>query len=120
MPITHAIATDRPLIRVRIWGTITADELTTHYERLAGDPAFDPSFWQLTDVRELDYLDASARAVQSAAESRIFFRGVRRAILVATDYQEAAARTFASYASDVEQLVEVFRDSAAAEQWLQL
>jgi hypothetical protein len=118
MPITYSIDPIRSLVRVRIWGVLTAAELQDHYARLAADPAFDPTFSRLTDARDTERFDATSGEVQHAAEGHLFAAGVRRAIVVATDYQFGMARMFSTFASNIEQQVEVFRDLEDAEAWL--
>jgi hypothetical protein len=118
MPITYTIDLARRLVRLRIWGVLTPDELRDTYARIAADPDFDPCFWQLTDARDLVRVAASAGEVREAAEGRVFTAGTRRAIVASTDYQFGMARMFSSFASGIEQDVQVFRDLAAAEAWL--
>lgn len=118
MSISYTIDPIRRLVLVRLWGVLTAAELEDHYARLAADPAFDPTFWRLTDGRETVRFDATPTEVQRAAEGHLFAAGTRRAIVVSTDYQFGMARMFSTFAENTGQQVEVFRDLEAAEAWL--
>jgi hypothetical protein len=118
--IDYLIEPHRSLVRARMRGVITMEDLFAYYQRLAADPHFDPSFRQLTDARELTNVTAGTGCIRSGAHHQLFARGVRRAIVVSTDLQFGIARMFASFAADVEQDVRVFRGMDAAAAWLRV
>lgn len=120
MPIRYEIDPFLPVIRVSAVGEVTAEEFREHCERLAADPSFDPLYSQLTDLRDLASPHVCLGALQAAIESRLFFAGARRAIVVATTEQLRTARSFADQSSDEAHEVRVFLDLLEAEAWLAL
>ncbi|MFL5619006.1 MAG: hypothetical protein ACJ79A_11525 [Gemmatimonadaceae bacterium] len=118
MSIVYWIDPVRPLVHVRAWGALTPTQLREHQARLAADPQFDPAFWQLTDLRELVHVDGSTEELEANSVHPLFCPGVRRAVLVANEYQIAFTRLFAKLATAVGQQVKIFHDPEAAERWL--
>jgi hypothetical protein len=120
MPMSYEIDGERSLVRCRTWGRLTNEELRDHYREISADPHFDPSFRQLGDLRDVDLGLLDAGAVREVAASRVFAPGVRRALVAPTDHAYGLSRIFAAYADTGLQEVQVFRDMAAAERWLDL
>jgi hypothetical protein len=118
MSIEYTILPSRRLVHVRIWGVVSVTDLLEHYRALQADCAFDPAFWQLTDMREVTDVRGDGCDVALAARSRTFTPGVRRAVVAATDLQFGMARMFATYAEAFGHTVRVFRDLRSAKEWV--
>lgn len=120
MPATYTIDPTRRLVIVRAYGDLTGEELVAYYARLKRDPAFDPSFRQLSDFREVTHISAPAATVAVVAAGKTFAPGTRRAIVAPSNAAYGVARMFGIYAEAAGQVVEAFRDLPAAEAWLGL
>ena len=118
MPATYAIDIERKLVRSRIWGAPTEEEILDHGRRLRADPCFQPDFRQLLDMSELKEILISPQDVRQAARDQFFSPGARRALVAHSDAAFGMARMYA-LASEVEgQTIKVFREFCAAEAWL--
>jgi len=81
MPADYIIDTAARLVRSRGWGRLTFTELKKHQDRLRADPAFDPTFDQLLDFREVEAIMVTADELRVMAAPHIFVAGARRAVL---------------------------------------
>lgn len=120
MPASYEIDPQQRLVISRAWGVLSDDDLHEHYAALTADPAFDPSFRQLADMRDVTRVTTSSTAIEEAAEIPAFTPGVRRAVVAAADLHFGLARMFAAYAESLGQEVRVFRELGAAREWLGL
>ena len=118
MPAAYEIDPQRRLVTSRWWGVTDDEELIEHYEKLRRDPAFDPTFWELVDLRDVERFTTAGVTIETVARLRIFAPGVRRAAIASSDVAFGIARMFASCAEAQDQLIEVFRDARGAEDWL--
>ena len=119
MPAAYAIDSSRAVIFSRAWGVHTDEDLREHYQALREDPAFDPSFRQLIDLREVEKYEVSAATLRDLAHLRIFRQGTRRAIVVGNDVMFGMARMFVSYSGTAQGGdVAIFRDPVEARRWL--
>ena len=118
MPATNRIDVARRLVLSRVWGVFTMQDLMGHYNSLAADPAFDPGFSQLVDLRDVAQVELDTPAIRRHALERLFDRSARRALVVSTPYHYELARIYAVFAEYASQNVHVFRDMQAAEEWL--
>ena len=118
MPETYEIDQSRELVISRAWKTVTDRELRTHYERLGTDRKFDPSYRQLIDFRDVETFALTSAVMLGTALAHVFQSGVPRAIVVNNDAQYNLARLFAAYSEADGQNVQVFREPAAAKEWL--
>jgi hypothetical protein len=118
MPASYRIDVARRLVLSRAWGVFTAQELYDHFNTLAADPLFDPSFPQLVDLREVErpYLEPSI--IGRHALEYLFGGSTQRAIVTSSGVEYQLARMYATIAAYVPQNVRVFRDMHDAEQWL--
>jgi hypothetical protein len=119
MPIAHTIDAEHGLVLCRAWDELTNEDLHRHYEDIQADPAFQRSYRQLGDLREVTRLTADSAAIAAAASLQVFVPGTRRALIAPSDITFGLARMFASYAEDVGQLVRVFRNAEDAEAWIE-
>ena len=120
MPAEYELDLALGLVRTKEWGVLTEDDLRELYERIRSDPAFDPSFRQLCDLREVTKITTTAEALRFLAQSRVFSPGSRRAFVVGRAVDFGLARMFQAYSEVAGQTVEVFREMDEAKVWLGL
>jgi hypothetical protein len=120
MPFLHEIDDVEGIVLSRLWGTLTTEEIDEHRRRIRADPAFDPAFRYIVDMRGLTGLAYSSAKVRHAAATQIFRGPQRRAIVAATDEQYGIARMFATLAALEGEVVEPFREWAEAARWVGL
>ena len=120
MPGSYRIDVARRLVLSRAWGVFTAPDLYDHYTSLAADPAFDPSFPQLVDLRDVERVDMEPSIIRRHALEFLFASGTQRALVTSSDVEYQLARMYGTFAAYVPQNVRVFRDMHDAEQWLGL
>jgi hypothetical protein len=120
VPAVHEIDIPRRLVLTAEWGELSDADLRGLYDRIAEDPAFDPTFRQLCDLRNVTRITASVETLRYLAQSRIFHPGVRRAFVVGREVDFGLARLFQAYSETEGQVVEVFRSMSEAEVWLGL
>lgn len=118
MPASYRIDVARRLVLSRAWGVFTAQDLFEHYTALAADPAFDPSFSQLVDLREVEWVGMEREDIRRHALERLFGDRARRALVVSSDLHYELARVYGAFAQYASQKVHVFRDMHDAEHWL--
>jgi hypothetical protein len=120
MPATSRIDVERRLVLTRIWGVFTVRDLYEHYNALAADPAFDPTFSQLADLRGVEQTELDRPLIRRHALERLFSPRAQRALVVSSADHYELARIYASFAQYAMQNVRVFRDMHDAEEWLGL
>jgi hypothetical protein len=115
MPVTYSIASTTVLVIFH--GIVTDRELLQAQTALFEDPRFDGPMPRLVDATEVTAMEFTAGIVRHIAEAA-YHRGLRRAALVANDTRVVYGllRMYQSYMGDA--VVEVFRDRAAAFEWL--
>ena len=118
MPASYRIDVERRLVLSRGWGVFTAQDVLDHFNALGVDPAFEPSFGQLVDLRDVERIDMEPSFIRRHALERLFAPGAQRALVTASDVAYQLARMYSSYAAYVPQNVHVFRDMHDAERWL--
>lgn len=118
MPVSYRLDSARHLVLSRAWGVLTDQEIEAHYKRLAADPGFQPTYRQLCDMMEVTRLDATADMLRRLAQQSIFSPGTRRAFVAAQDSHYGLTRMFQVFCEIEGTRVEVFRDLASAETWL--
>ena len=120
MPATYEVDLALRLVRTREWGVLTDEDLRQLYEKIRSDPAFDPTFRQLCDLRAVTQITTSVDTLRSLAQTQVFSPGVRRAFVVGRAVDFGLARLFQAYSEVEGQTVEVFREMNDAEAWLGL
>lgn len=118
MTASYEIDRRRRLVISRGSDVVTDEELIDHYVSLRRDPAFDPTYRQLIELRAVRRFDTAVVTVEAAARLRVFAPEVRRAIVAPDDEAFERARRFAAFAGLQAQRVEVFRTEHAAMAWL--
>jgi hypothetical protein len=118
MPIVHTIDAARRVVQSRLWDVVTETDAWGSAAALMNDPAFDPTFSQLADMREMKQVEVDQSTVRELAVMRIFAPESRRALVVASELQYGIGRMTTSYAEAGDQQIAVFRTVAEAERWL--
>ncbi|MEP6730844.1 MAG: hypothetical protein ABJE10_09405 [bacterium] len=119
MPESFDIDPTRELVICRVWGTLSNEDVREHYRRLAADPHFDPAYRQLADLREVTEFSVDSNTLEEIARAQIFARGTRRAFIAPSGIAFGLARMFSAHAAVAGQVMEVFLDARAAEDWLE-
>jgi len=119
VPVSYDIDLSRALVVSRWRGPLTEADVRELYDRLRADPAFDPTFRHIADLREVERVEASAEAIGSMARSSAFAPGARRALVAEADAVYGCARMFAAHAELTGSQVRVFRALGDAAQWLE-
>jgi hypothetical protein len=120
MPTSFDIDVPRRLVICQCWGVLTSDELVSHYRALRSDPAFEPTFSQLADLREVTAFDVDTRVLSAQALVTTFAPTARRALVAPTDVGYALSFVYGRYAQSAEKHLQVFRVMRDAEEWLGL
>jgi hypothetical protein len=120
MPTAFEIDVPRRLVVCRCWGVLTSDELVLHYRALRSDPAFDPTFSQLADLREVTAFDVDTRVLGSRTLVGTFAPTARRALVAPNDVGYALSYVYGRYTHSPDKNLQVFRVMRDAEQWLGL
>lgn len=121
MPLTTDIDSSRRVLLTRISGVVSAREILDHYDRVAADVRFDPTFSELLDLTELQGADLEAADIRQLAARTRFAPTARRAVVAGTGYVFGLARMFASYregAGGRDDSVMVFSSEREAMRWL--
>jgi hypothetical protein len=118
MPASYRIDVARRLVLSRAWGVFTVQDLFEHYTTLAADPAFDPGFSQLVDLRDVEEVGMTRSDIRRHALERLFGSSSRRALVVSSDAHYELARVYGAFAEYASQKVHVFRDMHDAAHWL--
>jgi hypothetical protein len=119
MGMSYTIDRARRLVITRGRGVISNRELDDLISHIRVDPAFDPNFRSLADLREVTEVTVDSMGTAAAAAMPLFNPGTRRALVAPSDVVYEAARMFASYAERAGQDVRVFRELSQAEAWLE-
>lgn len=118
MPAMYQIDVARRVVRTKEWGELSDEDLRSLYDRIRSDPAFDPAFRQLCDLRSVTRITTSVETLRFLAQSRIFLHDSKRAFVVGREVDFGLARLFQAYSEVEGGTVEVFRDLTEAETWI--
>jgi hypothetical protein len=118
MPIKHTIDVERRLVYSRLWGVVSEVDAWSSAASLMDDPSFDPTFAQLSDMRDVTKIEVDPSTIRDLATMRIFDAESRRAIVVASDLQTGVGRMTTSYAERGDQQIALFTSVTEAEEWL--
>ena len=118
MPLTVTVDTKRGLVITHGTGVVTLDDIATARAQLRANPAFNPAFYELFDVREVTDARITGAEMARIAASSVLAPGVCRAFVIANQKQHGLARMFSGFAEPHDQRVDIFRDVAVAEAWL--
>jgi hypothetical protein len=118
VPASYQIHPARALVLSLGWGILSDADIREHYRQLRDDPAFDPAFRQLADIRDVSRVEASIPTIRDEARTWTFAPEARRALVARSDAPYGLARLFAAYWALEGGAVEVFRDLDDAARWL--
>jgi hypothetical protein len=122
MPAEYTIDASRRLVRSRAWGTLTYVEATRLQNALLADPAFDKTYNELIDWREIEHLVMSTEELRVLARPHIFGEGTRRAAVHSPDRPviRGIVRMFEAFrdSSGGRERIRVFDNLGAALTWL--
>ncbi len=120
MPATYVIDVARHLVISTGSGVVNDDDIRNHHAQLRRDPAFDPTFDQLTDFTGVTKVELSSETVRIIASEQIFAEHSRRAVVAPTTQIFGLARMFQAYRelSGGKESVQIFQDREEALLWL--
>ena len=118
MSLTVTIDTKRGLIITHGAGVLTLDDIAGARAQLRANPDFDPTFYELFDVRDVTEVRITGAEMARVAASSVLAPGVCRAFVIANQKQHGLARMFSGLAEPHDQRVDIFRDMSVAEAWL--
>lgn len=118
MPVTYIIDKVKRRLYAAATGELLGTELLGLQPHLAADPDFEPSFSQLFDLTGVRTAEIDALHIRSMAETTVFDRGARRALVVGKPVLFGLARMFQILAEGRGGEIEIFTDRAEAEAWL--
>ena len=118
MPLTVTVDKQRGLIITHGSGVLTLGDIAAARAQARENPDFDPSFYELFDVRDVTEAQLTGADMARIAASSVLAPGVCRAFVVANQRQHGLARMFSGFAEPHDQRVVVFREMAVAESWL--
>lgn len=81
MPVEYTIDAAAHLVRSRAWGTVTFVEVTKHQHALVSDPAFDRTFHELCDCRDIGTIAITTEELRLLARPHVFGEHSRRAVV---------------------------------------
>lgn len=122
MPASYSIDHARRMVFSRGWGELTDADLAGHQATLLADPAFDPTYAQLCDLRDVaSEARVTTAAVHHLAGRDVFAPWARRAFVAPRPLSFGLARIFALLRECRGELaIEVFREIAPARHWVGL
>ena len=119
MPTTYVIDKQRRLVITTGLGRITLANALEHQEKLRKDPDFDPSFSQIMDLTQVTEFALEANDIRRIAQTTIFSRESRRAIIASSDLVYGFGRMFEILREIAgENGIRVFRDLDEALDWI--
>jgi len=119
MPLTVTVDKKRGLVITRGSGVLTLDDVASARAQARANPDFDPRFFELFDMRAVTEARITGAEMARIAASSVLGPGVCRAFVVANQKQHGLARMFSGLAEPHDQRVDIFRDIAVAESWLE-
>jgi hypothetical protein len=119
MGLTYRIDRANRLVRSRGSGVLTIQVIQEFYSKLQADPAFEPDYRTLGDLREVTEIAVTSNQLAASASLPIFRAGTRRALVATSDLVYGMLRAYATFNEHMGQTVRVFRDLPTAERWLE-
>jgi hypothetical protein len=119
MGLTYIFDHANRIVRSRGWGVLRIGQIEAFYSRLVADPAFDPTYRSLGDLREVSEIAVTSNELAASAARPVFEHGTRRALVASRDAVYGMLRAFASFNERMGQTMRIFRDIEVAEAWLE-
>jgi len=120
MPATYRLDLTNRVVWSLAWGALTDEELQAHSKTLRADPRFEAEFRQLQDLTGVDTSAVTSSGLTRLTQMNPFGKRARRAVLVSSDVAFGLARMHEQMRGDSADELQVFRDRAAALEWLGL
>jgi|WetSurMetagenome_2_1015567.scaffolds.fasta_scaffold1069354_1 hypothetical protein len=122
MPIRMVIERDTALIRTTASGRVTGQDLVEYYRRLRAHPDFRSNLNEIFDASQVEAVDLTAEDVRrlSGITEEFTKHGVpvRVAIIAPGDVEFGMSRMYEMLQVQSINVLRVFRDRKAAEEWL--
>ena len=118
MGLSYTLDHGQRLVRSRGWGVLRIAEFEEFYSRLAADPAFDPSYRSLGDLRKVSAIAVTSNELAASAALPVFEPSSRRAVVASLDAVYGMLRAYATFNERMGATIRVFRDLESAEAWL--
>lgn len=94
MAASFFIDVPRRCVFTRVWGELADDDLFGHTFAIREHPAFDPSFAQVMDYREVARVSLATDSVRQLAEHNPWRRGAPRAFIASQGLIVGLARLY--------------------------
>ena len=120
MPLTLRVDPKLKTVFATSEGVVTYDDVRAAQSQLLSDPAFEPSFQHLFDLRGASKLAVSYQEMRSIVEFAPFGKGARRAFVANRDGVFGVARMAQMLLDSGISDVRVFRNISEARSWLGL
>ena len=120
MPATHRIDPDEKDVFVEVTGVLTFDDLLSDRNRMRNDPAFDPSFNFLMDLRSVTRFYITGDELRALAVDSALDRAAKQVYVVPSDIVYGMARIYSAVSKADPDAVQVFRNMNSARAWLGL
>jgi hypothetical protein len=119
MPLKSIVIEESRLVVTRAAGVLKLRDLEENRAALLADPAFDPTYDHLFDLRGVGSIVFPTEDVERATSVRAFSEASRRAVVAPEDLSFGLARMYGAHRGDLSELVRVFRDLDQALRWLE-
>ena len=117
--IEFHIDKDRRLVVVKFGRRTTMEDIANYAQHLVSDPDFQPTFSEIIDLREVEYLNLEANDFLKLADKiDPFSMEAKRAFVVRTSVQSHAARMHKILRNN--RNIEIFRSFEEGERWVLL
>ena len=84
----------------------------------ASDPGFDSSYNVIDDISAVESSDINYEMIQRVSSQSVAKQGVRRALIVATDFQRGMAKIYKVLSESAGHNFEIFEDYDAGMDWV--
>jgi hypothetical protein len=119
-PAVYAIDCDKRIVSVRFANQLTTHDIAGYAAALRRDPAFDPQFAEIVDMREVDDIELDAKqALSLADEIDPFSLASKRAFVTQKSGHLNVVRLHALLRGEDEN-IRVFGSMEEAERWVEM
>jgi hypothetical protein len=119
MPLSYEIDDQNKLLICNASGFVTLNEVIAYKQQLLNDPGFDSTYSQLVDLTRVTGTELTADQIRMQADTSIFSRGVRHALVGSSQLVFGFARMFEIVRGlRGENNIRVFRNRLKALAWL--
>jgi hypothetical protein len=119
MPFSYRIDASKRRVFTTGSGVFTYREAVDLVNAMGADPAFDPTYTELTDLRDVEHVDITAEQIAEIALLLVFAPASRRAIVATNPLYYGMARMYESHhEASSGGNARVFSDMAEAIVWV--